>query len=918
LRACGYLRLRFVHGILLVLVAVIGRVRGLAALVFVLLSACSELKGGSSTTATSLATLGPVTVSDEFSIGEPAYRDGLAHRARIASGPRGYLATYTLSSGTIFPPPEYAAVATRIDPNGETLDRFGIVLGSEREHTGLDMQPVARWAGSAWLVFWAEGAGALACARLLENGMVERPNASLGADMVPRDAAFDGSRALVLGHDGRIVLVDALCNRVSDPVAVVPSNYLSTWRTNTAFDGSNFLVAYTTRALGSPDAFVVHGVSTSGALVGDPIVVATASWVRTTAPGGDVIGIEGHIASQSGRTIAAYLRRPYPSAPAGDPAYRTLDGETLGVEHTLLSAAGIVLEAAPVGDGFVLSGFLREDPNRLVLATIRPDGTEATRLTSLPGFTTPGDLHAASRGSDIVVSSGSNAWLYRSDLSLASGPNRIATHASSQSNSSAAGTADVRWVVWREDLFGIYGARIAQGGTILDPEPKPIFTGPNTNVPLASVASNGTDFLVAASLPRSGGSVRVEVKRLFSDGRVDPSSVTLDTSGYNLPRIATDGSGYLVVWGHLDSPERLLAARVTSGGEVLDSPPLVIADFGPFSNVFYAVAYDGSDYVVAFSPEGGTYSRRVGRDGSLSDLQSHGPGIVTGLAWGTDKGLITLVTNTAHVASWLPERGAPPDDDRVDIPLPGLGVDGYPRSLAWDGTSFWTTWTDGRRGLVGVRAGLAVYGADAYAARITPNDKGHETTEILLASGMTYPSPFLTHSIAAAPGNAVAVYDTWDERHGFRAVRLRGRVLTNEGSDGGEGGAGGVGGSAGQSGRGGTSGAAAGTTGSGGDGGQDGGDAGHGAGDGGSDAGDGGSRPDQGGASGRAGGAGAPKSSDGSGSGSDEACSCRVVGMVPTGGTPLTFVLVGLTLAFARFGSSRERFRRAARNGRLW
>jgi hypothetical protein len=118
-------------------------------------------------------------------------------------------------------------------------------------------------------------------------------------------------------------------------------------------------------------------------------------------------------------------------------------------------------------------------------------------------------------------------------------------------------------VAWAD--FGVVRAiRVAADGTILDDLGISI-TGNLADEPV--VAFDGSDFVLAWT----EGNFPVEeihAARVSQDGTVldDPSLVLGDAGGYPYPRIASNGSNSLVVWGN----GALTGARIGLDGTVLD------------------------------------------------------------------------------------------------------------------------------------------------------------------------------------------------------------------------------------------------------------------------------------------------------------------------------------------------------------
>ena len=152
-------------------------------------------------------------------------------------------------------------------------------------------------------------------------------------------------------------------------------------------------------------------------------------------------------------------------------------------------------------------------------------------------------------------------------------------------------------VVW--DNGDIYGARVNQFGTVLDPEGIAISTAVNRQL-LPSVAFGRTDYFVVWEDYRlSYDYSDIYGARVNRDGIVlDPEGIPISTAQNSqyLPKIAFDGTNYLVVWTDYRSPAAVYGTRVTPQGIVLDTAGIQICTTGGFPSV----AFDGTNYLVVW------------------------------------------------------------------------------------------------------------------------------------------------------------------------------------------------------------------------------------------------------------------------------------------------------------------------------
>jgi hypothetical protein len=232
-------------------------------------------------------------------------------------------------------------------------------------------------------------------------------------------------------------------------------------------------------------------------------------------------------------------------------------------------------------------------------------------------------------------------------------------------------------VVWRDGRSGnwdIYGARVSPAGAVLDPGGIAISTAPGFQH-YPALAFDGTNYLVAWQDGRSGAGDDIYSSRVSPAGAVlDPGGIAISTAAGNQggPALAFDGANYLVAWGDWRSGAGdIYGTRVSPVGAVLDPGGIAIST-APIYQVSPALAFDGTNYLVAWQDgrSGGTefdiYGARVSPAGAVLD-----PG--------------GIPISTAPRYQFLPP------------------------ALAFDGSNYLVAWTDWRSGQT-----------DIYGARVSP------------------------------------------------------------------------------------------------------------------------------------------------------------------------------------------------------
>lgn len=194
-------------------------------------------------------------------------------------------------------------------------------------------------------------------------------------------------------------------------------------------------------------------------------------------------------------------------------------------------------------------------------------------------------------------------------------------------------------VVWQDDRNGgvteadIYGTRVNTAGTVLDPAGIPISTA-NSYQRDPGIAFDGTHWLVSWEDPRLG-EMSVFGARVSQDGSiVDPDAVpiSLNTNNQGYSSVVYNGLHYFVTWqdwrsGNYD----ICGTRVSNTGQILDSPPIQIC---PDSGLQWepAVASGDMSNLVVWSDDRDVqiYGKRVSFSGEVLDSLSLSVGVGSG------------------------------------------------------------------------------------------------------------------------------------------------------------------------------------------------------------------------------------------------------------------------------------------------
>jgi hypothetical protein len=186
-------------------------------------------------------------------------------------------------------------------------------------------------------------------------------------------------------------------------------------------------------------------------------------------------------------------------------------------------------------------------------------------------------------------------------------------------------------VVWERLVLGtrdVYGARVSADGTVLD-DPPILISGAVGSQAHAAIASNGSNSMVVWEDDRNGpDTLDIYGSRVGQDGTVlDPQGVRLsfDLGPQSQPGVTSDGDEYLVAWRRSDgvAPGDIAGTRVSTDGQVLDDPALAIS-LESSEQARPGLTWDGTNFFVAWDDHrsGGradVYGARVGVDGTVFD-----------------------------------------------------------------------------------------------------------------------------------------------------------------------------------------------------------------------------------------------------------------------------------------------------------
>jgi hypothetical protein len=278
----------------------------------------------------------------------------------------------------------------------------------------------------------------------------------------------------------------------------------------------------------------------------------------------------------------------------------------------------------------------------------------------------------------------------------------------------------------------ILGARMSPTGRILDPVEIPVSTAwQRDHLVSPSVAFDGRNYLVVWDHYQYYLGGRVVAARVTPEGTLLDASPIPIARGFD-SAVAFDGTNYLVAWASNKFPgaTTLLVTRVSPSGTVLD-PGIVLAR--TYGSLYQAVAFNGSNYLVIWSGQDGQIrGARVSPAGIV--LDPGGFAIISGA--NSPTGATLSSDGTDFLVAWSDARfgccsifgSRVTGDGRVSDPR-GIAIATHGReqvepAIAYDGTNYLVAWTDNRS-----------RSADIYGARVTPSGRVLDPRGVVLSTG---------------------------------------------------------------------------------------------------------------------------------------------------------------------------------------
>ncbi|MCK4585115.1 T9SS type A sorting domain-containing protein [candidate division WOR-3 bacterium] len=525
------------------------------------------------------------------------------------------------------PPDIYGA---RVNQSGVVLDPDGIGISTSTTAYG-QYSPSVAFDGANYFVVWEHGSNRdIYGTRVNQSGVVLDPDGiaistALNNQSYP-SVGFDGTNYLVVWHDYRSGSNSDIYGARVDQSGVVldPDGIaISTSENNqespsVSFDGTNYLVVWNDYHSGLfPDIYGTR-VNQSGVVL-DPDGIDIS--IDTNSQYSPSVACDG--------TNYLVVWHDYRSGLYPD------------IYSTRVNQSGVVLDTAAI----VISTTGNEQHS----PSVAFDGTNYLVV-----------WHDCRSGlyPDIYGTRVNQSGVFLDPIGIA-----ISTDTNSQASPSVAFDGINYLVVWEDSRSGpysdIYGALVNQSGIVLDPDGIAISTYTDEQFS-PSVAFDGTNYLVVWMDNRNGSYSDIYGARVNQLGTVlDPDGIAISTATYwqESPSAAFDGTNYMVVW-HDGSLPDIYGARVNQSGIVLDPDGIAIST--ALNNQSYpSVAFDGTNYMVVWQdtrngyPD--IYSARVNQSGVV--LDPDGIAISTGSYY--QKYPSVAFDGTNYLIVWQDSRNSP-------------------------------------------------------------------------------------------------------------------------------------------------------------------------------------------------------------------------------------------------------------------
>jgi hypothetical protein len=542
---------------------------------------------------------------------------------------------------------------SRVDQAGAVLDPDGILISSAMHSQAF---PSVACNGTDYLIVWQDARDTtinqydIYGARISNNGVLLDTNGIAiftgTASQIEPSISYDGTNYLVVWEDHRTQALGINGTRVDatgtvlDPGSIAISGVpnMPEWQPSITFNGTDYLVIWTDDRNGTyPDIYGTR-VDTAGT------VLDTVNIPVSLTP-----GVKGKpaVASDGSSFFAAWQDdRDYP---AGD------------VYSSRIGASGFVID--PQGIDVTTAAAFHDDPGVAY-------GSENYLIAW-------GDYRNGLYSSDIY---GTRVDAIGNILDSPSF--MVCTAPFGQYSPSITYDGTNYCAVWTHNIGGAWatkGTRVSPAGIVLDPAYINISSGGNALNP--QISSSGKDFLTAwVDYRNSYTSPDIYGARIGNGGNViDPTGIAISTLGgleYE-PSVGFGGIYYLVAWEDMrNGLYDIYCARIDSNGVLVDPNGIALAIVDSLQRNT-AIAFDGTNYFVVWQDKRNgsydIYGCRVGQNGVVHDPA----GIAVSTAANDQIYPSVAFDGTNFVLVWEDHRYLPSDIHGAVVDTSGVVIDTF-------------------------------------------------------------------------------------------------------------------------------------------------------------------------------------------------------------------------------------------------
>ncbi len=391
--------------------------------------------------------------------------------------------------------------------------------------------------------------------------------------------AFDGINYLLVWTDKRNAPTDSTrckyydiyyarvspSGEVLDPsnIFIATTNMTEFHKLSVAFDGVNFLVVWVDNSIATALDIIGARITTSGAVIDQNGIIISSAPGDQDNPTVAFTGQNFFVAWEDGRN--------------------QIDNDIYG---TRVTPAGLVLDP----DGIIISSAIRNQSN----PNVTNDGINY--------FAVWEDNRVDGQNYDIL-----GTRINQSGVVLDPDGIRISTAPGTQACPSVVYGGANYFIAWQDDRSSadIYGARVTSTGTVLDPDGIAISVAPQ-HQKLPDVAYDGMNYLVVWQDVRAGGWFPNDIygARVDQSGTVlDPDGIPINTLDHaqSRPSLCYSGVSYLVVYDDLRDNIQVdvYGSRVTQDGIVLDPIGILISK-QIYTQALSASSFDGANFFTIY------------------------------------------------------------------------------------------------------------------------------------------------------------------------------------------------------------------------------------------------------------------------------------------------------------------------------